>query len=132
MTADDFRRLALDLPGVAESSHMGHPDFRINGKIFATLHYPDEQWGMVKLSPEQQDDFVQTQAAFVPVKGAWGRKGSTGVFLEAVDETVLQRALRSAWSNRAEHERSSSHGSKNAAQPRHSTKHAGAQPERKR
>jgi hypothetical protein len=98
MRPDDFRRLALELPGAEESAHMGHPDFRVKGKIFATLQYPDENWGMVKLHPEQQDDFVHTQpAAFVPVKGGWGRQGCTNVHLESVDESSLQLALRLAW-----------------------------------
>ena len=98
MTANEFRRLALDLPGVIESAHMGHPDFRINGKIFATLSYPDERWGMVKLPPEQQDTFSKDHAnAFMPVKGAWGRQGSTSVLLEAVDPNALEQALRTAW-----------------------------------
>lgn len=100
MTADDFRRLALELPGATESSHMGHPDFRINGKIFATLGYPDENWAMVKLPLEQQGEFVRTHSnAFVPVKGAWGRQGSTNVRLEAVEARALEHALRLAWSN---------------------------------
>ena len=98
MTPGDFRRLALSLPGAEESAHMGHPDFRRNGKIFATLQYPDEHWGMVKLSPEQQDDLLRTRAdAFTPSKGAWGRQGSTLVRLEAVDATVVEHALRLAW-----------------------------------
>ena len=100
MNGDDFRRMALALTGASESSHMGHPDFRINGKIFATLHYPDENWGMVKLSLEQQDEFVRTYPqAFVPVKGAWGRQGSTSVRLSAVEESTLERALHLAWSD---------------------------------
>ncbi|MDQ2842260.1 MAG: MmcQ/YjbR family DNA-binding protein [Acidobacteriota bacterium] len=99
MTADDFRRLAMALAGTTESAHMGHPDFRINGKIFATLHYPDENWGMVKLSQEHQDCFVQSQPnVFVPVKGAWGRQGSTSVRLAAMDANTLEQALRLAWS----------------------------------
>jgi hypothetical protein len=99
MTTDDFRRMALELPGALESAHMGHPDFRVNGKIFATLHYPDENWGMVKLPVEHQDDFVRTQpTAFVPVKGAWGRQGCTNVRLKAAEESSLQHALRLAWS----------------------------------
>jgi hypothetical protein len=99
MTTEGFRQLALGLPGATESSHMGHPDFRVNGKIFATLHYPDENWGMVKLPPEQQALFVrQLPGAFVPVKGAWGRQGSTNVRLDAVDAGILEHALRLAWS----------------------------------
>ena len=71
MTDDDFRRLALSLPGATESAHMGHPDFRVSGRIFATLRYPDEHWGMVKLSPEEQHGVCGTHPdAFVPVKGA--------------------------------------------------------------
>ena len=62
MTAEQFRRLALALPDTAESAHMRHPDFRVNGKIFATLGYPDSGWGMVKLTPEQQEVFVRAEA----------------------------------------------------------------------
>jgi hypothetical protein len=103
MTADDFRRIALEFPGASESSHMGHPDFRVNGKIFATLHYPDESWAMVKVPVEHQDNFMHTRPeAFVAVKGAWGRQGCTNVRLEAVDESTLQHALRLAWSKAAE------------------------------
>ena len=103
MTSNEFRRIALELTGVSESSHMGHPDFRVNGKIFATLNYPDETWGMVKLPMEQQDELVQTRPeAFVPVKGAWGRQGGTNVRLEAVDESTLQHALRLAWNKATE------------------------------
>jgi hypothetical protein len=102
MTTEGFRQLALGLPGAAESSHMGHPDFRVNGKIFATLHYPDENWGMVKLPPEQQHLFVQQRPeVFVPAKGVWGRQGSTNVRLDAVDNGMLEHALRLAWSNLA-------------------------------
>ena len=97
MTSDEFRTLALGLPGASEDSHMGHPDFRVNGKIFATLHYPDEQWGMVKLTPEQQNNFVQAHPrAFAPVKGGWGRRGCTSVRLAAVDKATLLEALRIA------------------------------------
>lgn len=99
MTDDDFRYLALSLPGSIESAHMDHPDFRINGKIFATLRYPDERWGMVKLSPEDQHSFAQKQPdVFVPINGAWGRQGATGVRLEAVGTDALEEALRLAWS----------------------------------
>jgi hypothetical protein len=98
MTADDFRRIALSFPDASESSHMGHPDFRVHGKIFATLHYPDENWGMVKLPPDEQHTFVQAQPeVFVPVKGAWGRQGSTNVRLEPVDASTLRHALGIAW-----------------------------------
>ncbi len=102
MTAEDFRQLALALPGVTESAHMGHPDFRSHGRIFATLHYPDENWAMVNLSPEQQDSFARAQPdVFVAVKGAWGRQGSTNVRLEAAETSTLEQALRLAWSRLA-------------------------------
>jgi hypothetical protein len=98
MTADDFRRIALSFPDTAESSHMRHPDFRVHGKIFATLGYPDENWGMVKLPPDEQQTFVQAQPeVFLPVKGAWGRQGSTSVRLEAADASTLNQALGMAW-----------------------------------
>ena len=100
MTTEDFRRMALDLPGAIESAHMNHPDFRVNGKIFATLHYPDNGWAMVKLPPDQQESFVQSQpAAFKPVNGAWGRQGATNVLLKKVREESLQGALTLAWQN---------------------------------
>ncbi len=98
MTADDFRRFALSHPDTLESSHMGHPDFRVHGKIFATLHYPDENWGMVKLPPEQQHNFVHGEPeVFIPAKGAWGRQGSTNVRLGSVDAATLERAIEVAW-----------------------------------
>jgi hypothetical protein len=71
MTSDQFRRLALSFPEASESAHMGHPDFRAGGRIFATLGYPDDGWAMVKLTPEQQEELVRTEPdVFVPVKGA--------------------------------------------------------------
>jgi YjbR len=75
MTAAQFRRLALSLPQAEERSHMSHPDFRIaGGKIFATLGSPDKAWGMVKLAPEQQHEFMQAEPeVFKPAPGAWGR-----------------------------------------------------------
>ena len=81
---------------------MGHPDFRVRGKIFATLCYPDEGWGVVKLTPEQQETFVQSEpAAFMPVKGAWGRRGFTNVHLRAAKKATTRRALAAAWRNAA-------------------------------
>src|SRR5947208_14538049 len=77
MTARDFREIALSFPEAVESAHMSHPDFRVDGRIFATLGYPDEEWGMIKLTPEGQRSFVRTDpAVFRPVKGAWGRRGT--------------------------------------------------------
>lgn len=100
MTTDDFRRLALELPGTQERSHMGHPDFRKDGKIFATLSYPNEEWGMVKVPPDEQQRLIEARPqAFVPVKGAWGRQGCTNVRLKTADASLLEHALRLAWNN---------------------------------
>ncbi len=102
MTGDEFRRLALDLPETVEGAHMGHADFRVGGRIFATLGYPDASWAMVNLPPEQQALFVEeAPAAFRPVKGAWGLKGATNVRLDAVAEAMLRSALAAAWLARA-------------------------------
>jgi hypothetical protein len=99
MDVEDFRNLALSLPEASESAHMGHPDFRVWGKIFATL-WPDEGWGMVKLTPGQQVLFVEAEPAiFVPVKGGWGRKGATTVRLEAASPNAVRKALVTAWCN---------------------------------
>jgi hypothetical protein len=101
MTADDFRSLALSLPEAIEGAHMGHPDFRVRGKIFATLG-PGEVWGMVKLTPEQQRIFARSEAkVFQPVKGAWGRRGCTFVRLEAATEPSVRQALAAAWRHTA-------------------------------
>ena|SRR5215475_3886711 len=100
MTAQDFRRVALSLPEATENSHMDHPDFRVGGKIFASLGYPNKLRGMVKLPPEQQKSFSREYPdAFTPVKGGWGRNGATQVDLENVDESTLRRAMRSAYQN---------------------------------
>ncbi|SRR5579883_176324 len=100
MMPDDFRRLALALEGAEERVHMHHPDFRVGGRIFATLGYPDAAWGMVKLNPEQQNDLVHAQpAVFSPVNGAWGRQGCTRVALSAATAAVLGPAIRMAWEN---------------------------------
>jgi hypothetical protein len=99
MTSEEFRRLALKMPDAFEGAHMGHPDFRANGKIFATL-YPDGENGMVKLAPEQQRDFmVADPAAFMPASGAWGRQGCTTVRLDSVAEDQLGEAMTLAWQN---------------------------------
>ena len=98
MNADAFRALALELPGVIEASHQGHADFRVRGNIFATLGYPDERHGMVKLSSEEQAKFVrQMPTVFAPAKGAWGEQGSTLVMLEGASEEKVRTAVRSAW-----------------------------------
>jgi hypothetical protein len=102
MTAKDFRKLALALPETEERAHMNHPDFRVTGKIFATLGYPDKSRGMVKLSPEDQHYFSKDYPdAFVPVKGVWGRRGATSVDLKAAKKDVLSQAITAAWRNTA-------------------------------
>jgi hypothetical protein len=99
MTVNEFRRIALNMNGAIEGAHMGHPDFRANGKIFATL-YPDGASGMVKLTPEQQQDFMRTDSrAFTPASGAWGRQGCTTVRLQSVEEDTLGEAMTLAWQN---------------------------------
>ena len=101
-STDEFRRIALGLPGAEERSHMGHPDFRLGGKIFATLGAPDADYGMVALMPEQQELAMAAEPnAFRPAAGAWGRGGSTLVRLEAVSDEWLERTLRWAWERRA-------------------------------
>ncbi|HET6898260.1 MAG TPA: MmcQ/YjbR family DNA-binding protein [Vicinamibacteria bacterium] len=95
-----FRQLALALPEAVEAGHMGHPDFRVKGKIFATLGYPDDRWAMVKLTPEQQTAFIESAPeVFVPVKGGWGRKGATNVRLAEATRGALGPALATAWRN---------------------------------
>jgi hypothetical protein len=99
---DDFRRLALSFAGAVERAHMGHPDFRVGGKIFATLGAPDADHGAVGLLPEQQELAMDAQPdAFRPAAGAWGRAGSTLVTLSRVSDPWLERALIWAWRRRA-------------------------------
>jgi hypothetical protein len=101
MSPDDFRRIALGMESANEGAHMGHPDFRANGRIFATIH-PDHKWGMVKLTSEQQQRFVrENPAVFAPENGAWGRAGCTKVRLDSVDEDTLGEAMTFAWQNSA-------------------------------
>jgi hypothetical protein len=97
MTGDDFRRLALSMQGAVERAHMGHPDFRANGKIFATLR-SNERLGMVKLTPDEQRQFMRTTpAVFVPSGGAWGRQGCTDVKLSSAEEADVRGAMLLAW-----------------------------------
>jgi hypothetical protein len=101
LKAQDFRRIALGMTDAVESAHMGHPDFRVNNRIFATLH-ADNKFGMVKLTPDQQERLVEEfPAAFAPESGAWGRSGCTSVRLEAVDWDALGDAMTLAWRNAA-------------------------------
>jgi hypothetical protein len=103
VTAEQFRRLALSFPEAVESSHMNHPDFRVRGgKIFATLAYPDTKWGMVKLTPEQHEEFVRAEPeVFEPVPGGWGRSGATSVRLAKAKKEILKPAMAAAWCNAA-------------------------------
>jgi hypothetical protein len=103
MNAADFRRLALLLEGAEEASHMGSPDFRVGGRIFATLAHQHQGYGNLMLSREQQAAFVAEQPeVFVPVAGGWGRKGVTHIRLAVANEDVLAGALRTAWKLRVE------------------------------
>jgi hypothetical protein len=97
MTPNEFRELALSFPEAVESAHMRHPDFRIGGRIFATLGYPNEDSAMVKLSPDDQKEFVRTNPdVFKPVKGTWGRQGATNIYLPAATLHIMREALTAA------------------------------------
>jgi hypothetical protein len=99
MREHDFRRIVLGLEGAVEGAHMGHPDFRVNNRIFATLHH-DREFGMVTLTPEQQEQFTSAHPdAFAPENGAWGRAGCTRVRLASVHEEPLGEAVTLAWQN---------------------------------
>jgi hypothetical protein len=100
MTPEDFRQLALSLEGTTEGAHQGHADFRVRGKIFSTLGYPDSGWGMVKLTPSQQERFVREHPeCFKPVTGGWGRRGATNVSLFGATVPLARRALALAHRN---------------------------------
>ena len=101
MTAVEFRRLALSFPESLEDAHMHHPDFRVRGKIFATLGQ-DESWGMVKLTADQQASFLHAEPdVFQPASGAWGRRGATIVRLRAAKKSRVREAMDAAWRNTA-------------------------------
>ena len=103
MTANDFRRIALSMEGAEEGSHMGNADFRVGGRIFATLASVKQGFGNVKLTPEMQAEFVaELPEVFVPIAGGWGRTGMTHVRLSAVTEDVLTGAIRAAWKLRVD------------------------------
>jgi hypothetical protein len=98
MDAEDFRRIALSLEGAEEGSHMGAADFRVGGRIFATLASQSQGYGNLMLDPEQQAAFVaELPGVFLPVHGGWGRNGVTHVRLAAANEDLLEGALRTAW-----------------------------------
>ena len=103
MTPADFRRIALSLTGAEEGSHMGAADFRVGGRIFATLASQDKGYGNLMLNPEQQAEFVaELPDVFEPVAGGWGRMGATHVRLSAANEDLLAGALQAAWKTRVE------------------------------
>src|SRR5579872_2817478 len=102
MTPAFFRKIALSLPHTEERSHMDHPDFRVAGKIFATLGYPDKTRGTVKLPLEDQHYLSKDYPeVFITAKGVWGRRGATSVCLKAAKKGVLATAIRAAWRNNA-------------------------------
>ena len=103
MKAEDFKRIALSLPGAEEGSHMGAVDFRVGGRIFATLASQKQGYGNLMLTPEQQAEFVAEQPdLFLPIPGGWGKSGATHIRLGKATEDVLEGALRAAWKVRVE------------------------------
>ena len=103
MKVADFRRVALSLPDAEESSHMGQPDFRVGGRIFATLASAKQGYGNLMLTLEQQQAFVEeAPEVFLPIAGGWGRMGMTHIRLDAAQEDVLYGALHTAWKLRVE------------------------------
>ena len=118
LTAKRVRELVAALPGTQESAHHGHPDFRVNGRIFATLH-PDNKYGMVKLTPAVQQTFVrENPSSFTPENGAWGRQGCTRVQLTAVDEDTLGEAMTLAWQDAVKKRAAGRSKTKRPASPR--------------
>lgn len=112
MNADDFRRIALSLDGTQESSHMGAPDFRVGGHIFATLAHASKGYGNLMLTPHRQAEFVaEAPDVFLPVSGGWGRNGATHIRLKAANEELLKGALVAAWRVRVDKNEASKHAS---------------------
>lgn len=102
MTAAEFRKIALSFPEAVEASHLAHPDFRVGGRIFATLGYPDDSHGVLVLTPDDQQELLgRHPEMFEAVKGGWGRRGSTQVLLQSANPRVLQSAMERAWRKRA-------------------------------
>lgn len=117
MTSSDFRRIALSFEGAEEGSHMGAVDFRVGGRIFATLAAVKLGYGNLMITPEQQAAFVAEEAGvFLPIAGGWGRNGATHIRLAAANEDLLTGALHTAWKLRVEKNQKS--GSKRATSPR--------------
>jgi len=117
MTPSDFRRIALSLEGAEEGSHMGAADFRVGGRIFATLASESQGYGNLMLTPEQQAAFIlDAPEVFLPVAGGWGRNGATHIRLAAANEDVLAGALHSAWRLRVEKNQKPAKESRSAKQ----------------
>ena len=118
MNANDFRRIALSFEGAEEGSHMGHPDFRVGDRIFATLASQAQGYGNVKLTLEQQTAFVEElPEVFLPIAGGWGRMGMTHIRLAAASEDILTGALRTAWKLRADMNTKTSPRKRNSPEP---------------
>jgi hypothetical protein len=118
MTIDEFRKMALEIHSSVERSHMNHPDFRVAGKIFASLGVPNKDWGTVKLTPEQQRKFIEkTPEIFKPASGAWGRQGYTNVYLPAAKGVVVRAALDAAAKNVASRSKEKIRSDRRSRQP---------------
>lgn len=116
MTAAGFQRIALSLEGAQEGSHMGALDFRVGGRIFATLAAAEQGFGNLMLTPEQQTAFVEeAPAIFLPVPGGWGKNGVTHMRLAEATEEIARGALHTAWKNRVEKNANTSKAKKSAA-----------------
>ena len=116
MTAEDFRRIALSFDGAEESSHMGVPDFRVGGRIFATLASQDDGFGNLKLTPELQQLLIaESPDVFLPIKGGWGRMGMTHIRLDEASERQMTDALHTAWRLRVDMNEKASSRSKKPA-----------------
>jgi hypothetical protein len=123
MDASDFRRIALSLEGAEEGSHMGAADFRVGGRIFATLASQASGYGNLMLTPTQQAEFVaELPGVFVPIEGGWGRMGMTHIRLAAAHPDVLEGALRTAWRLRMEQNARTGRNGRASARPGRSSK----------
>jgi hypothetical protein len=133
MTPNDFRKLALSFLEAEERAHMSHPDFRVAGKIFATLGYPNTDRAMVKVTPFEQEMLVRDEpSVFFPVNGAWGRQGCTSVNLKAAKIATLRRALAAAWQLAAPESLSQGFPTKGAAASREAPTSKAARTPRKK
>jgi hypothetical protein len=122
MTPDDFRRIALSLEGAEEGSHMGSPDFRVGGRIFATLAAQAQGYGNLMLTPELQAGFVaEAPDIFIPIHGGWGRNGATHLKLSAANEDLVYGALQTAWKLRVEKNRKTARKPRPSATPKKKT-----------